>query len=214
LRAILLKGAAIATWLYDDGSLCPCGDADLLVAPADFATAEGVLSALGFALRSPGLSPLEETPCERVWMRGGALLDLHRSLWGVGAEPSVAWALLSEGTGVLSVGGGTIEVLGPPARPLHVALHAAQHGRREAKPRQDLARAASRVPLDTWRQAAELAGRLHAAPACRRPLPRSVGRPPSSSGTDWESARGSRRRGVPRRPGRAAADRDLVGATS
>ncbi len=161
VRALVLKGAAIATWLYDDGGTRPYGDADLLVSPSDFARAEGVLAEVGFVLRRPGLSPLEETDHGRMWGRQESTVDLHRSVWGVGVGPTRAWTVLTRDTEVLHVGGGDIEVLGLPARALHVALHAVQHGA-EAKPRQDLVRAGSRVSLDTWRQAAELARALEA----------------------------------------------------
>jgi hypothetical protein len=163
LRVILLKGAVLATWLYDDGTPRPYGDADLLVAPGDFADAERALAGAGFVLRKPGLSPLEEVPHARTWIRNGAVVDLHHRLSGVGASPERAWALLCEGPEFLTVGAQDLEVLGPPARAFHVALHAAQHGVHEAKPLEDLRRAIARLPLATWRAAADLAGALDAS---------------------------------------------------
>ncbi len=53
-----------------------------------------------------------------------------------------------------------------PARTLHVALHAVQHGgEAQPKPMADLERALARVPEETWREAWELARRLDAADA-------------------------------------------------
>jgi hypothetical protein len=161
VRAILLKGAALAGWLYQDTPR-PYTDVDLLVAADRFTTAEGVLARLGFALGRPGLSPREETPHARVWQRAGVAVDLHRTLWGVGVEPSVAWALLTQETEQLPLRTASLDVLGLPARALHVALHAAQDGVWPSKAREDLSRAVSQVPLDTWRRAAQLAGRLRA----------------------------------------------------
>ncbi|MDQ4145916.1 MAG: nucleotidyltransferase family protein, partial [Actinomycetota bacterium] len=46
--SILLKGATIATWLYDDGHPRPYRDVDLLVSPLDAERAKEVLGKLGF----------------------------------------------------------------------------------------------------------------------------------------------------------------------
>lgn len=163
--AVLLKGASIARWLYGDGTVRTYGDVDLMVAPADFTRAEGVLAALGFTLARPGLSTREETGHGRVWDRAGAIVDLHHRLWGVGADATRAWAVLTRDLEQLRLGGGAVWALGRPARALHVALHAAQHGIHEAKPRQDLVRAGALAPFDTWRRAAALARELRAEDA-------------------------------------------------
>ncbi len=165
VRAVLLKGAALTTWLYDDGTVRPYGDVDLLVAPADFGRAERVLRGLGFAAKYAAIAAAEEGPRARVWTRGGATVDLHRNIWGVGIDSALAWRVLTDGAETLAVGGGLVEVLGPPARALHVALHAAQHGPRHPKPGQDMSRAVSRLPTAVWQAAADLAQRLDAREA-------------------------------------------------
>jgi hypothetical protein len=165
IRALLLKGAALATWLYEDGTLRPYGDADLLVAPADFGQAERVLRGLGFVALHPGLSAIEEGGRARVWTRAGATVDLHRGLCGVGIDPALAWSVLTADVETLAVGGGRVEVLGRPARALHVALHAAQHGPSHPKPGQDVSRAVAQLPTATWQAAADLAARLDAREA-------------------------------------------------
>ncbi len=177
IPVVLLKGAALATWLYDDGAVRPYGDIDLLVAPAEHSRAEAVLVSLGFDDWRLGLSPLEAAAHAREWARDGVYVDLHHSLWGVGLDPALAWLLLVEGTETLAVGGGQLSVLGRPAQALHVALHAAQHGPRHPKPAQDLARALTRLPIDTWQQAAALAGRLGAAEAMGAGLRLAAGGP-------------------------------------
>ena len=48
VRSILLKGPALAGWLYGDGALREYGDCDLLVDPADTDRAAVVLRELGF----------------------------------------------------------------------------------------------------------------------------------------------------------------------
>lgn len=165
VAVVLLKGAALATWLYDDGGLRPYGDVDLLVAPGDHAKAERILVALGFGDKTPGLSALEQVRHARAWSRDGATVDLHRSLWGIGIDPALAWPVLSEGTETLRLGGGSVEILAAPARALHVALHAAQHGQSHSKPSRDVARAVARLPSGTWEEASAVARRLGAQEA-------------------------------------------------
>jgi hypothetical protein len=48
---------------------------------------------------------------------------------------------------------------------MHVALHAAKHGRHEPKPMEDLARALDMSPFETWEAAAVLAAQLEATAA-------------------------------------------------
>jgi hypothetical protein len=165
IRAVLLKGAALATWLYDDGAVRPYGDVDLLVAPGDHARAERVLVGLGFGPDVRGMPPLGGTDRARVWHRDGAAVDLHRSIWGVGIDPALAWPMLVADAESVRLGGGEVEMLGHPARALHVALHAAQHGQWHAKPSEDLARAVAKLPVGTWQEAASLAGRVDAGQA-------------------------------------------------
>ena len=160
--AVLLKGRGVSSWLYDDGAVRPYRDVDLLISPRDFARGEEVLATLGFALFRPGLSELEETDHGRAWSRETELVDLHDRLWGVGIAPTEAWDVLTRDLVLLPIGSDHVPVLGLPARALHVALHAAQHGPDEIKPLNDLARASTRVPFETWKQAAALARRLGA----------------------------------------------------
>jgi hypothetical protein len=91
------------------------------------------------------------------------------SLEGIGAPPDRTWLALSRGTEDLDVAGVKAEVLNEPARALHVALHAAQHGRLP-KPVADLRRALEQLSSETWDQAAELARALDAEGAFRAGL--------------------------------------------
>jgi hypothetical protein len=86
-------------------------------------------------------------------------------LFGVEADPSHAWVVLSEGTETMRVGALKVETLGRPARLLYVALHAAQHeSHRFEQPLKDLERALHRVEEQPWKEAAGLASRLRAVP--------------------------------------------------
>ncbi len=165
IRPVLLKGPALADWLYQDGSRT-YQDTDLLVDPARVEQAELVLTRLGF--KHP---PVDDIPLDRpwhahAWFRRGRNVDLHRTLIGVRVPPRELWKVLSTRTETTQVGGAEVEILDPPARALHVALHAAQDGTRPGKNAQrDLARALACVPTQVWEEAADLAARLDAVPA-------------------------------------------------
>ena len=66
-----------------------------------------------------------------VWRSAGqgSIVDLHRTLQGVGVDPAGAWTLLSRETDTLQVAGVSAAVgLAVPARLLYVALTAANDG--------------------------------------------------------------------------------------
>lgn len=167
VHAIMLKGPSIARWLYTDGTERPYNDCDLLVAPEQF-------DAAGRALRSIGYEPMLDRWGLPAWWyghavpwthRGGAVgVDLHRTLIGVGVEPTAAWRVLSADTDSVAVAGRVVPCLGLPARAMHVALHAAQHGR-GTQPALDLERAVSQGDDELWRRAAGLAAQLDAIAA-------------------------------------------------
>jgi hypothetical protein len=160
IRAILLKGPAIASWLYDHPWERLYGDIDLLVAPQDHDPAAALLERLGYRATWPleAVNPQHAS----TWTRSGvraAQVDLH---WRVplARDGSASWSVLSAETEPLSLGSTTVESLSPAARAMWIALHAAQHGVGVAKPMGDLSRALERVDEATWARAADLARRL------------------------------------------------------
>jgi hypothetical protein len=166
MRPIVLKGPAIASWLYGKDSLRFYVDTDLLLAEAELARAERCLLRLGFTKRLEDA----DTPGWRagdMWARAddGSVVDLHLTLNGVGVAPSELWTALSEFTEVIRVAGLEVEVPAPEARALHIPLHAIQHGARVAEPLDDLARALTVLDAETWTAAALLAERVGATPA-------------------------------------------------
>jgi Uncharacterised nucleotidyltransferase len=156
VRSIVLKGPAVARWLYEDDPTRSYVDVDLLVSPASLRAAGSTLRRLRFR-RAHGSAHAE------VWGRSsdGVVIDLHSSLVGV-APGLAAWDTLAEATERLDVGGGTLDVLTGPAKALHVVLHAAQHGIRDERTVADLERALTRVEEREWDEAAALARRLGA----------------------------------------------------
>jgi hypothetical protein len=163
VRTVLLKGPAIARWLYDAPGDRTYADSDLLIAPGDVRRAERSLRRLGFR---PGEWEAWLRRA-RSWSSARGTVDLHTSLFGLDASAEEAWSALSRTTEAMSVGGADVEVLALPARALHVAAHVAQHpaSHAHAQAREDLKRAVERVSADTWDAAAALARELGAEAA-------------------------------------------------
>lgn len=166
VKAILLKGPAVAEWLYQ-GAVRLYGDRDILISEEDIRTAEAVLEDLKFCNVGGKYIPNDRPWYARCWTRArdGAVIDVHRTLSGVGVVPSDAWRVLSLNTEPMWIRGVEVEVLRESARALHVALHAAHHGARSPKPLEDLTRALDLVTVDVWRTAASIAAALDARPA-------------------------------------------------
>ena len=170
IASILLKGPSFRRWLYPTGGR-RYTDSDLLVPPYRVDDARSVLARAGF----------EPAETERVfddpkhalgWRRpaDGANVDLHVTLKGLGVEPPEAWRVLSPRTQTMRVGRSDVDVLDVPARLLHVALHAAQHGGSMPTTIEDLARAAVAGSADEWSAALVLARELDATGAFHRGL--------------------------------------------
>jgi hypothetical protein len=167
-RARLLKGPSIAGWLYDDPQEREYGDCDVLIAPESLADAERALEALGYE-RDYDDRVLPEWWREHAsaWLRhrDGIRVDLHRTLVGVGVSDAECWSALSDGSVTIEVSGVGVPTLEVPARTLHVALHAAQHGPSWGHGLPDLERAVAGLDDVVWRHATELAHRLRAVDA-------------------------------------------------
>lgn len=164
---IVLKGPALADWLYGPAADRYSVDVDLLVASASLSAAEKVLRRLGYAPLVADVHPSDRPRYARVWHRDddSANVDLHTTLAGVGLPSDEAWAVFSSETEPRAVGTARAEILAPGARALHVALHAAGHGPENPKSSEDLQRALELLPLEVWHEATALAMRLEAVPA-------------------------------------------------
>jgi hypothetical protein len=97
-----------------------------------------------------------------TWIRGPAMVDLHRTLVGLGVSAEEGWLALSPHTETWTIGRVEVEVFPVAARCLVLALHVAQHGPEFARTRDDLERAIARVPQATWAEAAALGRSLEA----------------------------------------------------
>jgi len=169
IEAILLKGPAIAGWLYAEDEIRAYGDGDFLVARAQWDVAGAVLRELGFQediarLEHPNLESFASYPWGRETEGAGMQsIDMHATLAGIGASFPGVWSVLSSGTSELPIAGRRVPILGEPARAMHIALHAAHH--HEGKPMLDLDRALERLDDGLWRAATEVAEALDATAA-------------------------------------------------
>jgi hypothetical protein len=161
---LLLRGPAIAQWVYTAEERRPYIDADLLVPEPLVERAGGALRAAGFEPLLEDAAPAEQAPHARTFRAPGegGTIDLHWTLRGVGAPPDAVWEGLREGAGAIDVAGTSVAVPSEHGRALIVALHAAQHGPTGRVPLRDVELALQRVDPSVWRQAAALAERLDA----------------------------------------------------
>jgi hypothetical protein len=165
VESVLLKGASVRRWLYD-GDERRSDDVDLLVAGRDREAIDAALLAVGLRYLGPSaLGP--GRPYRQLWEHPETtiVLELHESLTGIGVSNEQAWAVLSQETEEVALAGTRVMMLDGAARTLHLALHAAQHGRESERTLEDLQRGLERLPEARWREAATLAGRLGALPA-------------------------------------------------
>jgi hypothetical protein len=168
LDALLLKGPAIARWLYPRGEERTYIDIDLLVEQEKLARVEAALGAMGYVLRDPEgeRDRLVSGPHARAWWRpaDGSTIDLHHTLPGGQYADAAVWSLLWSRAVTLPVAGESVPILDAPSRALLVALHAHHHGAAGARSLEDLRRAVDQLPDRTWREAAMIAGELVALP--------------------------------------------------
>lgn len=170
-RSILLKGPAIARWLYPKGGRTYL-DMDLLVRQEAFPEVIGLLEEEGFVSYDPGGHRALGSVHASTFVRpsDGIPVDLHRTFVGIEVEPGRAWDILSRRTEDLALAAGTVTALDIPTRTVIVALHAAQHGVAKGTAMADLRRAVERLHHDTWAEAAEIASALGATWAFTRGL--------------------------------------------
>jgi hypothetical protein len=167
VHALVLKGPAVARWIYSRVDERGYEDCDVLVCPDEVAAAGQALGSLGFERhfddsRMPGW--WREHAEEWVRHSDGVTIDVHRRLPGVRVNDESAWAVLSADASSVLVAGSQLPTLALPARVLHVCLHAAQHGAAWTKPMRDLKEAVRRTSDDLalWLDAVALAEALEA----------------------------------------------------
>jgi hypothetical protein len=162
IEPLLLKGLAIARWLYDDPHARGYGVLDLLAPDDRHHEAMTVLTGMGYRDALSGRRASERAVHGIAMTRARpapVAIDLHRRLKFV-PDP---YRALAAGAESMLVAGVDVRVPGPAGLALIVALHAPQHGPAARKPLEDLRRAIERAGDDVWRDAAGLASRLGVA---------------------------------------------------
>lgn len=155
IEPILLKGAAVAAWLYRDGTVRTYGDTDLLIPAAARAETAEILSGLGY-VGPPTLTTFPTPATHWVHERSGLEVDLHTRLWGWDDRRDL-WIALQPHTISLPVGGASVRVLDDAAKAVHVVAHAVQHMLEGEQANADLDRALAQVPDEIWGAASTVA---------------------------------------------------------
>jgi hypothetical protein len=170
IASLLLKGPAMAHWLYaDDPSGRTYTDVDLLVSPSDFDAAEHLLRGMGFSQPLSGYRDrTERWVPESAWERPGApptSVDLHRGFHGVPVTSwDSFWTVMDEQTALIDVGGAQVRIPDAAGCALIAALHESAAARAEQSA-VDLRRAFGVFDQEVWRRAAHRAERSGAMPS-------------------------------------------------
>ena len=152
VRALALKGPALASGVYGDLALRQFTDLDLLVHQGDLSAAFAVLAGDGFRTTAPLKQIGGELPCgwEMTFVRERGLfeLDLHWRLsppyFPFTPEGDELWARAVE----VDVGPGCVSTLGPEDLMLFLCAHSAKHGWQSLSGVCDVAQAARAYRYD------------------------------------------------------------------
>jgi hypothetical protein len=155
----LTKGAAVAHLDYPDPALRPFGDADVLVHPADWASAVHALVESGCRRQRPELGP----GWDDRFGKGATLnspegleIDLHRRFaigrFGVRSRMDDLYGVGDS----IELAGRSIPTLDGPGRLLHSCHHAALGGFRHYRAHRDVAQQLLVTEVD-WRATVEIA---------------------------------------------------------
>lgn len=124
LPVLVLKGSALALWLYPQAYLRECGDVDLLFQSRDDAErAAALLRVHGYEVPYRSSVLAHEFLCRRV---GGSTIDLDMH-WKLSGQPIFQWTFDFPGLADASI---ALPVLGDLARglgPVHAFAHACMH---------------------------------------------------------------------------------------
>lgn len=168
---IVLKGAYLASAVYDQAALRTMSDVDLLVHREDLPRADAVLTAAGFRRREFELAAgREENEFHYLDPTGHAPLELHWDLYKPDYPFRFDLPAMWRSSLTVTVAGEPVRVFAPEDQLLHLASHAAVH-RFEfgLRPLCDLAAVLARCPID-WPLLVENARRAGVARAVGLPL--------------------------------------------
>jgi len=134
VRVIVLKGVALSQQLYGDLSVRGAGDIDLLVDPADFWTADGILAAAGYRVDGGPISPARRTAGLRLIRdltyrheSRGTLVELHQRLTANPHRMPCDFDMLWRDRTETTLAGAAIATLPTRVLPLYLCIHGAHH---------------------------------------------------------------------------------------
>lgn len=138
IEVIVLKGAALAKWLYPAPLLRPFGDLDLLVRKTHLARIDALLRARGYAFGNVlGEAFYQEFASEQAYYRlqpPRITVDVHSELlvfyfFTQRVDNDWFWQRRQ----LVSFGTATAAIFSPTAQLLHLALHAGLHHRHDIR---------------------------------------------------------------------------------
>ncbi|HEY0835743.1 MAG TPA: nucleotidyltransferase family protein [Azospirillum sp.] len=134
VRMMVLKGVVLSQQLYGNLSTRGAGDIDLLVDPADFWTADGVLAGAGYRPAGAPVSAARRTASQRMFKdlmyrheADGHLVELHQRLTDNPHRLRTDFASLWRDREEVALGGATIATLPRSMLPLYLCVHGASH---------------------------------------------------------------------------------------
>lgn len=163
IKVLLLKGSALAIWLYPEAQLRDCGDIDLSVrSKAEIPGARDIMQSLGYQIAGDTRSTNHEVTC-RLYRGDRALaeVDLHSGL--VNAPLFISRFGFDElwQSGCPISGDGHVRYLAPAYAILHAAMHRAVDLSNGSPDRlkwlYDFHMFAQKVSAEDWRTAITLA---------------------------------------------------------
>lgn len=134
VRVIILKGVVLSQQLHGDLSVRGAGDIDLLVDPADFWTADGVLAAAGYrpvggpvspARRASGLRLIRDLAYRHEGR--GTLVELHQRLTANPHRMPCDFDTLWRDRTETVLAGTTVATVPARVLPLYLCVHGAHH---------------------------------------------------------------------------------------
>lgn len=127
VRALVLKGPALAHTLYTSPALRPYSDFDLLCRPDDRVAAADALRWLGYERRAPKAADPEDFHHVYLSQSGGLPVELHSDLLQLGL-PARCGDELWSAPETFALGGTSALMLAPHHQILHLAVHLHTHG--------------------------------------------------------------------------------------
>lgn len=164
IESIVLRGPDNTAWLYGDPDIRESIDIDVMVSPGDIAGARRTLVALGYA-EEIATTPGTRSEHATAWRRPhGTAIDLHWSVVGAAAGPTIVWAALRAHAQPSSRVPYCL-IPDDVARGLLTVLHAAQHGSSHRRTLDDLECALDRLDAVCLDAVARLAQSIGATTA-------------------------------------------------